>query len=198
MMNYETPSYRAHQQKGETLIGLLLATAVGTIILAATASTFTTSMRSVWDRITIAEANNHAREVAHLLTSDFRVIGSGMPLGSAGFDMVDITLGDAPLPVLTDSTTSLIHYRLNEYGRFTSLTRTFDPARDSSLSVLSTDAFTPNTLVYLSNLTSEFLRAQRLGEHKDAFRAPEPRRSPLPVSLRNQESCSTPAVSSSR
>ena len=155
--------YHRQNQRGETLVGLLIATAVGSIILAATASTFTTSMHSVWDRITIAEANNHAREIAHLLASDFRVIGSGMPLGSAGFDMLDITLGDAPLPLLPDSTPTRIRYRLNEYGQFTSLTQTFDPSRESTVSVLSTDRLTSNTHVYLSNLTSEFSQSSTIG-----------------------------------
>lgn len=166
-MKHAYPSHRRRKKEfGETLVGLLIATAVGSLILVATASTFTSSMRSVWDRITIAEANNHAREIAHLLAADFRVIGSGMPLGSPGFDMLDITLGDAPLPVLADSTPTLIRYRLNEYGRFTSLTNTFDPSTDTNLSVLSTDRFTPHTLVYISNFSSEFSQSSTIGGAK--------------------------------
>jgi hypothetical protein len=117
----------------------------------------------LWDRITISEANNQAREVAHLLAADFRVIGSGIPLGSSGFDMLDANLGEAPLPILTDSTETKLRYRLNEYGRFTSLTASFNPDSQSTISVFSSESFPPNSFVYISNMTSEFSQSSSIG-----------------------------------
>jgi type II secretory pathway pseudopilin PulG len=156
------PSCR-QTQRGETLIGLLIATAIGAIILAATASSFTGLMRSLWDRVTIAEANNQAREIARIISADFRMIGSGMPLGAPKFDMLDVTLGNAALPILTSSTTTDVRYRLNEYGRFTSTTASFDPATQTNLAVLSTQGFSPQQWVYISNVSSEFSQSSTVG-----------------------------------
>ena len=150
-------------QKGETLVGLLIATAIGSIILVATASSFSSSMRALWDRITISEANNQAREIARIIASDLRMIGSGMPLGTAKFDMLDVTLGNAPMPILIESNLSRILFRLNETGKFTSSTRAFDPFSESNISVLSTNDFSSGKTVYISNITSEFSQSSTQG-----------------------------------
>lgn len=143
-------------QRGDTLIGFLVAALIGTLVVTATASSFTTGIRSVWDRITIAEANNHARTLSHIISSDFRVIGSGMPLGSPRFHPLDPLVGDAAQPILPFADASNITYRVNKSGRFASLTAPFDPSLNRTIEVSTTEGFRPNSWLYLSNMTSEF------------------------------------------
>jgi hypothetical protein len=148
--------FNLSEQRGDTLIGFLVAALVGTFVITATASSFTTGVRSVWDRITIAEANNQARTLSHLISSDLRVIGSGMPLGSPRFHPFDPQVGDAALPILPYADATNITYRVNKSGRFGSLTAPFDPSFERSFSVTSTDGFRPDSWLYISNISSEF------------------------------------------
>ena len=156
-MKYRKQSrYHISQQRGDTLVGFLVAAFIGTLVVTATASSFTTGVRSVWDRITIAEANNQARSLSHLISSDLRVIGSGMPLGSPRFNYLDPQIEDAALPILPFADAANITFRVNKSGRFGSLTAPFDPSFQRTIEVTSTEGFRPDSWVYLSNMTSEF------------------------------------------
>ena len=156
-MKYRRQSiYNLSRQRGDTLIGFLVAAFIGTLVITATASSFTTGVRSIWDRITIAEANNQARALSHLITSDLRVIGAGMPLGSPRFNPLDPQVGDSALPILPFADATKITYRVNKSGRFGSLTAPFDPSFQRTIEVTSTEGFRPDSWVYLSNISSEF------------------------------------------
>jgi len=148
--------YNFSQQRGDTLIGFLVAAFIGTLVVTATASSFTTGVRSVWDRITIAEANNQARSLSHLISSDLRVIGSGMPLGSPRFNYLDPQIEDAALPILPFADPTNITFRVNKSGRFGSLTATFDPSFQRTIELTSTEGFKSDSWVYISSMTSEF------------------------------------------
>jgi hypothetical protein len=150
-------------ERGETFVGLLVATMIGALVIAGSASSFTFSMKTLSDRLIISDTNNHTRKIVHLIASDLRGIGSGMPLMSPRFDPSDPAIGAAGLPILTDSNRDQIRYRINEYGRFSSLSSTFNTATDSSISVLSTESVRPGSIIYISNITSEFSQSSTIG-----------------------------------
>mgnify|MGYP006266553085 CR=1 FL=1 len=151
------------RERGETFVGFLVATMIGALVIAGSASSFTFSMRTLSDRLIISDANNHARKIVHLIASDLRGIGSGMPLMTPRFDPADPAIGGAGLPILTDSSRDQVRYRLNDYGRFSSLNATFNPATESAISVLSTESFHPGAIIYISNITSEFSQSSTIG-----------------------------------
>lgn len=140
-------------QKGETLIGILASLLILSIALSASVTSLMSFSRKSIDHRTISEANDTARMISDLIGYEIRMIGAGMPLWQGYFQMTDATLGTAPLPVLTSSTSTSIAFRLNEKGRNTVVTAAFNPASSNSITVMSTTDFQVGDAVYLSDAT---------------------------------------------
>jgi hypothetical protein len=95
-----------------------------------------------------------ASTLLDLITSELRMLGSGMPLSQSSFTSTDTTLGDAPLPVLLTATATQITFRFNPFGTSTTLTSDFTPASNNTVSVESSAGFSLGDTVYLSSYSA--------------------------------------------
>lgn len=141
-------------EKGETLISLLVSIGLSSIVFAAVVNTFVQSTRYSSDHNMMLSAQEEAKSIADLLAFELRLTGAGMALGQGYFSMTDTTLGDAPLPVLTNATSTSITVRFNEKGKFGVLTSSFNPAAGVTVNVNNTSAFVQGDTVYISDLAA--------------------------------------------
>jgi Tfp pilus assembly protein PilW len=144
-----------HNERGETLVGMLVALLISSVVMAAAVSNFSDAWRRSSDLRMMAQTQTEARTLLDLLAYDFRMIGSGVPMGQAGFQIDATGLGTAPLPLLTSSTASSVVARLNENGTSSVLTANYTPSSSAlTFSVLSTAGFGVGDTIYLSNMTA--------------------------------------------
>ena len=142
-------------ERGETLVSLLVSMALSAVVMAGAVINFSDAWRRSADLRMMAQTQTEARIALDLLAYDFRMLGSGMPLGQSGFQIDDVTLGAAALPVFTSATASTIAFRLNETGSGTVLSADYTPSASAlTASVLSTSSFLPGDTVYLNNVTT--------------------------------------------
>jgi type II secretory pathway pseudopilin PulG len=147
------PALRQFSQRGETLVGVLVALLIAGIVLSAALTNFSDAWRRAADTKMMSHAEVEARMVLDLINYDLRMIGSGLPLGQTGFSIDDVSLGDSPLPVLVSSTDSAITFRLNESGVSALLASDFTPASSLVVSVSSSTGFASGDTVYISNMS---------------------------------------------
>lgn len=146
-------SNMAGKQKGMTLLEVLVALLLGSVVMAATVSNFTDAWRRAKDNRLISEAETEARTILDVMTYDLRMVGTGMPLTQSGFAIDDATLGTASHPILTSSTATKIVFRLNEKGTSTVLTSAYTPSNaNRTFSVFSSSGFTIGKDLYISNM----------------------------------------------
>lgn len=142
------------QQNGETLMGLLVALFLSSIIFMAAFGHFFDTVRRAADHEIMTRARSQSQTILNLLASELRMMGGGMPLGQAGFMINTTGLGDAPLPLMTDATNELINFRVNERGETSILTTAFTPSASTlAFSVDSASDFVSGDSIYISNMT---------------------------------------------
>lgn len=142
-------------ERGETLVGMLVALLLSAVVMAAAVTNFSDAWRRSSDHRMMAQTQSEARTVLDLLAYDFRMIGSGIPLGQAGFQIGDAAIGSAALPILTTSTASSLVARLNETGASTVTTANYTPSVSAlTVQILSNPGFASGDTVYLSNMTA--------------------------------------------
>lgn len=143
------------EEKGFTLIELLVSLTIGAITLASVYANLVNAMRLNNDQHLKSEAEYRAQAILDYITDDIRMAGAGMPIGQANFALDDVSLGDAPLPILATSGDDELYLKLNEDGRVAIITTSYTPA-PSSLSIEVDDAsgIEVGNTIYLSNSTT--------------------------------------------
>jgi Tfp pilus assembly protein PilW len=145
--------HRRQSERGESLLGMLVALGISMTLFAAATSSFLTVSRRSMDSDVKSTAIDRAKTVLGLISYDLRMAGAGMPLGQVGFTTADAALGDAPLPVLTASTASRLEFRLNERAVNTVLTADYTPGVSSlTFQVAAGGDLEAGDTVYLNNM----------------------------------------------
>lgn len=147
-----THSGRLSSEKGQSLVSLLVELVISVVVFGSIIGVFFNTSKKTMDHQLMSRAQEDATSLIDLMSFELRLIGSGMPLGQANFQIADATLGDAPLPILTSATANQLTVRYNENGSNTVTTGVFTPAAASLLfTVLSTSGFSVGDTIYLSN-----------------------------------------------
>lgn len=137
---------------GFTLLELLVGVSVLSVLLAATAQSMFNTMETSLDTEVVTQTEERAKAALDMMVFDLRMLGSGVTAGQSDFSISDSALGDAPLPVLTDSSESYLHFRMNESGDDAVLTADYTPDDDGlSFSVSSTSDLYVGDEVYISD-----------------------------------------------
>lgn len=137
---------------GETLVGFLVSTTLAVIISGTALGSFLSLAYHAHNNQVIAGANERAKNVLDLMTFELRLSGAGMPLGQSSYLYTDSTLGDAPLPLLTDATVTSVTIRRNESGVHTYLTSSYTPAASAlTFAVASAADFEAGDIVYIND-----------------------------------------------
>lgn len=133
----------------EMLVGVFL---LGVLFLAVSRTFFDTTRRA-HDHSVVTHTEESARTLLDFIGYDIRMSGAGMPLGQAAFTTTDLSLGDAPLPILTTVSGSSITLRINETGKNTVLTSDYTPSSSNlTMSVMSTEDLTVGDQIYISDM----------------------------------------------
>lgn len=139
---------------GESLVSVLAGLALASLLMTAAVSNFVGASRLAKDHEMINKTEAEARTLLDLIAFDIRLTGSGMPLGQANFSLSDASLGSAPLPVLTSSTSNTVSIRLNQQGYSSVLSSDYTPSASSlTLSLPSTTGFAAGNSLYISDLS---------------------------------------------
>lgn len=140
---------------GYTIIELLVSMLLGATLMASISSLYVQTAYTSFDSETISVTEDSARSVLDIIAFDIRMLGSGVPLNQSDFAIGQSGLGDSPLPILTDSSSSSIHFRLNETGDITQLTADYIPdSSNLSFNVSSTDNLYIGDTIYINDATT--------------------------------------------
>ena len=141
-------------EKGASLIELLVSMLVTVVISLAFIQGFLSLTKVSLDNEIVAQANEQARTILDYMGFDLRMTRAGIPFAQSGFQIGGTGLGDAPLPVLLDATSSHFHVRLNEKGVDTVLTADYTPTSTNlTISVFSTLDLFAGDNIYMSDLS---------------------------------------------
>jgi hypothetical protein len=146
---------QSREQAGFILLDALMSLFLGAIVLGTALASFS----SIWSRSNElrfkAELYSEARLMLDMLAFDIRMSGAGMPLGQSEFSSSIPEIGEVALPILPDSGSSKISFRVNELGLSTTLAAPFSPNGGArTLAVESTAEFSPGDTIYVSNMTA--------------------------------------------
>jgi Tfp pilus assembly protein PilW len=142
-------------ERGESLVGMLVAMLISGIVLSASASFFINCLHHSSDIRSFTRAQITASSLLDLMSFELRMLGSGMPLAQAGFSYQDPAIGELALPLLLSASATEMTFRLNETGASAILTSDFLPSSGShTVSVDSTEGFSPGDSVYLSSFSA--------------------------------------------
>ncbi len=145
----------AFSNRGYTLTELLVSLSISATLLGATSATFLNTTRQAGDHEIVTRTREYARSVLDLVAFDLRMTGSGMPLNQEDFSIDDLTLGEAPLPLLSGANDDFIQIRLNERGFHTVLTSAYTPSATSlNVTVYDSSNFSDGDLIYISDMIS--------------------------------------------
>lgn len=78
-------------QRGEGLIGFLVSVVISAIVFAATTTAYLQGIVRAQDHRTMVQVREEAREIADLIASELRLLGSGMPLSQDDFSSSDLS-----------------------------------------------------------------------------------------------------------
>ncbi len=146
---------RMCDERGESLIGMLVAMLISAIVLSASTSFFINCLHHSTDVRSFTRGQVAASSLLDLISFELRMLGSGMPLTQSSFSYEDPAVGALALPVSLSASASEITFRLNETGASAILTSDFVPSSGShTLSVDSIAGFKPGDSVYLSSFSA--------------------------------------------
>jgi type II secretory pathway pseudopilin PulG len=139
---------------GLTMVELLIGFLIVSILISGALLSFRDSTSRASDNEVISSAEEKAREILDMIAFDLRTVGSGMPLGQSDFAPGGTGLGPAPLPVLLESTSASIVFRINPNGRDTFVTGDFTPAITSLAVAVHDASFLSNgDTIYINDAT---------------------------------------------
>lgn len=142
-------------ERGESLVGMLVAMLISAIVLSASTSFFINCLHHSTDVRSFTRSQVAASSLLDLMSFELRMLGSGMPLTQPSFRYEDPAIGALALPLSLSASASEITFRLNETGASAILTSDFDPSSGShTLSVDSITGFKPGDSVYLSSFSA--------------------------------------------
>lgn len=145
---------RPKSEAAFTILELLVSMIIFTMLMASIIVTLPKTSKEASDQEVRAEANDLARTTLDYLAYDIRMAGAGIPFYQSGFSIGGTGLDIAPLPILLTSNDSNLTLRLNEQGLQTVLTGDFPPsAANLRFTVLSVADLSPNTTIYISDVT---------------------------------------------
>lgn len=140
-------------EKGESLIGLLIATLLGSLVLTAALQAYFSTTFKAMDFKLISTTRERAKAVLDQMVFDIRLAGAGMPFGQSAFTVNAPGVGTAPLAILTSSDADTLNFRRNGRGAVTYLTSNFTPSfTNLTLNVSDTSAFSPMDYIYISDM----------------------------------------------
>ena len=138
---------------GFTIVELMVAVVMGGLILGGVLTTVVQSTHKHHDYKVHLRTEEKARILLDAIVYDIRMIGSGLPVGAANFEMDDVTLGTAPLPLLTTSSDTQINLRVSEKGLNTVTTANYTPSStDLDITVMDPAEFIVGDTIYISDM----------------------------------------------
>lgn len=151
--------------KGFTLVEILVSMFVMTLILAGVFSSFSDLTNSSNDLFIRESIHDDSESLLNIIGYELRMIGNGIPFDQENFkvndnlenslqvEVVQDSLNNYPShPLLTDtSTSSFIEFRINETGNVYFITANFDPTTSSVISVSDVTGLLVGDDIYLSN-----------------------------------------------
>ncbi|MCB0337123.1 MAG: hypothetical protein KDD62_12485 [Bdellovibrionales bacterium] len=142
-------------QAGFTLMDIIVSVGISAMVFGYAAQSLTTTTTQSFDSEVIITTEERARSILDLMLFDLRMLGAGIPFDQEGFSMSGSGTSSVALPILTDSTSSYIHFRVNELGKDTLITSAFAPSgASSSFTVYSTEDLLEDDIIYLSDATT--------------------------------------------
>lgn len=145
---------KADKERGSFLLEMLCAIGLAAMIFTFASDMTMNNVQKSFDTQVVLETEKNARAILDLMIFDLRMLGSGIPFDQSDFTMSDSGVGAAALPVYTDSTTSFVHFRINELGNDTFLLNSFMPDSQNSLTVESDSDLVANDVIYISDETA--------------------------------------------
>ena len=140
------------QEAGFGLLQLLVASALGSIIVSIAVAHFFEASYLSHDHQVKSLTEQNAQAILDLFSHELRMIGNGIPFAQSNFKMSSGSLGNAPLPVLLTADQDFLEFRVNLDGSFGILSSTFTPsASNLQFSLNSTAPFPVGRELYLSN-----------------------------------------------
>ncbi|MDD2943243.1 MAG: prepilin-type N-terminal cleavage/methylation domain-containing protein [bacterium] len=136
---------------GYTLFELMVALSMSAILMSGVMSSYINMISVSADHEVVARIDENARTILEMVVFDLRMAGTGMPIGQDDFAIGDALIGEAPLPVLLDSTTDYLRFRLNETGFQTTNVFEFIPSEDLYLYLASTAGLKEGNILYVSD-----------------------------------------------
>ena len=140
--------------KGYTLIELLVAMALASIVLLGVLRQYLVAVQEARDNQIRVATFLQAQGVVQNVGFELRILGNGVPFDQANFQIGEPTLSDPtvtqPIDVTTASATN-IAFRSNETGDVFLLTQNFDPSVSSTINLTDVSSLDVNDPIYLSN-----------------------------------------------
>lgn len=153
--NFNHLSNTIHLDRGVMLLELLVSIGIFSVVFAYAVQSLMGSTERSFDTEIVIKTEEKARSILDLMLFDLRMIGTGIPFDQSDFKISSGgSLGSAALPVITDSTENYLHFRINELGKDTTLTSSFEPDSTSTFGVYSVEDLLEGDLIYLSDETT--------------------------------------------
>lgn len=142
-------------EKGATLLDLIIGFSLFSIILGYTATSYFSTSTLMRNHTLRQLAEERAIALADLLTTDLRKAGTGIPLGQDDFPPGGSGLGDAPLAVLLTSDSDTVVFRLSESVAPALVTAAFTPSGSNPVVTLDdVSDFAEDDVIYISDSTT--------------------------------------------
>ena len=142
------------KELGLSTIELFVVMSLSAVILTAIVNEYTSSVKLTRDENIKVITVQTVQSVLHMMGSEIRMIGNGIPFDQENFGIGEATLTDPsvsyPIDVtVTDSDT--LAFRLNETGDVYLLTQNFDPTVTNEIFLTGIDLLAVGDPIYISN-----------------------------------------------
>lgn len=137
---------------GIALFELMVSLLITSVVLAGITMAYLSNVRAAHDHELKSRTLQRARLALGLIGKDLRSMGEGVPFHLDNFQIGTAGLSDAPLPLLLTSDADEVTLRKVQGEKLSELTAVYTPSVvDLTFSVLNTDDFSVDDMVYLSN-----------------------------------------------
>jgi type II secretory pathway pseudopilin PulG len=143
-------------ERGFSIIESLFVLLLSTFVIGAIVSSFLSLSKFAHDNEIRVLTQLKAQSVLDMITPDLRMIGNGVPFQQSNFLIAQATLSNNTVtqPILVNDTDEhTITFRLNETGETYFLSQDYNPAVNSSVTLVSTQLISPGDHIYISNFT---------------------------------------------
>ncbi len=142
-----------HGERGVTLLEMLFAIALSSLVLGGLIHQYSSSVSLSYDQNIRIAANLEVQAILQTIGSELRMLGNGVPFDQANFQIGEDTLSDPsvtePIQVAT-ATANHISFRLNETGDVYLLTQNFVPS-SRTIYLTSVAGLAVNDPIYITN-----------------------------------------------